>query len=244
MFLKSRTIWRTNFRKLPSIQRVNSVKGFQVVNKNIMHDWFQNLLTFIYPPKTNKSSTQIILFQALKKQEQKINDLKKTLHRELKVQSLPNDEPIDPKMAALTPPLVRKNSATRNLHNSDTSRTRRQNSHERSPAPVDSSYGFSDNSNSAQEYFLGQSSHNHGLGGKQSSHKLPHSLDHATISVNDSHSYQVGAYSSSVVNVGDMRTGSARTFETKHLEKDVNFQYLKHVVMKFVLSREHEVSFC
>ncbi|KAL4229904.1 GRIP domain [Mactra antiquata] len=176
--------------------------------------------------------------KALKKQEQRLNDLKKTLQRELKVQSLPNDEPIDPKVMALTPPLPRKNSLTRG-HHDHTSRNQRMTTHERSPLPNDSVFDAmseSNNSIGTQDYFVGDSS-SLGQGHRLNFGKIPHSAknNHATIMVNDSH----GAYSSHGSS-GHSRTTSAQGFDMRHLEKDINFQYLKHVVMKFMLSREHE----
>jgi hypothetical protein len=181
------------------------------------------------------------LFQALKKQEQRLNDLKKTLQRELKVQSLPNDEPIDPKVSALTPPLPRKNSLTQKTHHSDHStRTRRISSHDRSPGPTDPVMDTVDginNSIGTQDFFLGDNSpHNqHKSSSERISFGVPNS--HATISVTDSRGPAglTGAFASHA----QFRN---REFETRHLEKDINFQYLKHVVMKFMLSREHEVS--
>ncbi|XP_060551549.1 golgin subfamily A member 1-like [Ruditapes philippinarum] len=177
--------------------------------------------------------------KALKKQEQRLNDLKKTLQRELKVQSLPNDEPIDPKVSALTPPLPRKNSLTQKTHHSDHStRTRRISSHDRSPVPTDPVMDTVDginNSIGTQDFFLGDNSpHNqHKSSSERISFGVPNS--HATISVTDSRGPAglTGAFASN----GQFRN---REFETRHLEKDINFQYLKHVVMKFMLSREHE----
>ncbi|XP_045204857.2 golgin subfamily A member 1-like isoform X2 [Mercenaria mercenaria] len=175
--------------------------------------------------------------KALKKQEQRLNDLKKTLQRELKVQSLPNDEPLDPKVAALTPPLPRKNSLTQKTHNSEhPTRTRRISSHERSPIPGETVMDSIDGINvslGTQDFFVGDS-----LQHKSNSDRIPYSVlnSHATISVSDSRgsASHHGAYSS------HSGHGRIREFETRHLEKDINFQYLKHVVMKFMLSREHE----
>ncbi|XP_052795275.1 golgin subfamily A member 1-like [Mya arenaria] len=176
--------------------------------------------------------------KTLKKQEQKINDLKKTLQRELKVQSLPNDEPIDPNVAALTPPLGRKNS----FKHEHSTRTRKHSQHDRSPIPGE---GLTESTNSPnvsfgqQDFFLGQSftpgkpgSHGHSYGANSNSSY------HATISVNEAQNSSniQSAYS---VHKGNVPT-PRREFDMRHLEKDINFQYLKHVVMKFMLSREHE----
>lgn len=179
----------------------------------------------------------------MKKQEQRLNDLKKTLQRELKVQSLPNDDPIDPKVAALTPPLPRKNSTSRSSDSHP--KTRRMNSHERSPLPSesmpDSLDMSSNNSYGTQDYFVGQNNSHPGYRPGLDRSLFGASGSHATISVNDSvRSSPHGSYS---VQQNRSRTSSVTNeFDTRHLEKDINFQYLKHVVMKFMLSREHEVS--
>ena len=182
--------------------------------------------------------------QALKKQEQKINDLKKTLQRELKVQSLPNDEPMDPKLVTGTPPLTRKTHA-KHEHNS---RTRKHSAHERSPVLGE---GLSDISESPvptlgqQDFFVGENF----LPGKSGPHGHSYGANgnaansyHATISVSDNQHASHGSYSVHSAG-GGVRTVRSE-FETRHLEKDINFQYLKHVVMKFMLSREHEVGIC
>lgn len=184
--------------------------------------------------------------KALKKQEQRLNDLKKTLQRELKVQTLPNDEPVDPKLAALTPPLPRKNS----LHREHQSRTHRSNSYERNRVPDESTIDTVDginNSYGVQDYFIGDHSDNVPQGPKSNSERIsPFSVpNHATISVNDTHGAHIhhSAYMSAGHSRGHsapQRTNLGRQFDTQHLEKDINFQYLKHVVMKFMLSREHE----
>lgn len=180
-------------------------------------------------------------FKALKKQEQRLNDLKKTLQRELKVQSLPSDDPIDAKVAALTPPLPRKNSTSRSTHNGDNvPKTRRMNSHERSPLPGNSVTDMLEasevgNSYGTPDFFVGQGTHP-GLRNMMDKNIYGANSSHATIPVNDRTS---GGYS---VSHSKSRTSSINEFDTRHLEKDINFQYLKHVVMKFMLSREHEVS--
>lgn len=159
------------------------------------------------------------------------------------MQSLPNDDPIDPKMAALTPPLLRKNSTSRNTQHSDNiPKTRRMNSHDRSPVPGDLDYLEtlgSSNSYGQQDYFVGQNSTpGQRFSGDINSYGANSS--HATIPVSGSvRASQHGGYSSG--QQSKSRTPSINEFDTRHLEKDINFQYLKHVVMKFMLSREHEV---
>ena len=180
-------------------------------------------------------------FQALKKQEQRLSDLKKTLQRELKVQSLPNDEPLDPKLAALTPPLPRKNLSTRNsdpYHSRQSSQERQlfvNDSHVR-----DGHFHDSLHSQNSLERTLGgqgQSSyrtqgHIPGQYGRQSS------VGDNVIELNSDHA---SVYSSQRSHSGNSRTMGMPEWDTRHLEKDINFQYLKHVVMKFMLSRESEV---
>ena len=59
------------------------------------------------------------------------------------------------------------------------------------------------------------------------------------IELNSEHA---SVYSSQNSYPGNPRTRGKPEWDTRHLDKDVNFQYLKHVVMKFMLSRETEVS--
>lgn len=187
----------------------------------------------------------------LKKQEQRLADLKKTLQRELKVQSLPNDEPLDPKLAALTPPLPRKNSVTR----SPDTYHKRHNSEER-PSYINDSYARDGHSHE----FLSQNSvertqgallgHGFGHGSSRTQGHIPYGSRNAfgrqssagdnVIELNSEHA---SVYSSQKANSGNSRTHGTREWDSKHLEKDVNFQYLKHVVMKFMLSRESEVKY-
>ena len=157
------------------------------------------------------------------------------------MQSLPNDEPLDPQLAALTPPLPRKNLSTRN---SDPYHTR-QSSQERQLFVNDSHvrdghFHDSHNSQNSLERTLGgqgQSSyrtqgHIPGQYGRQSS------VGDNVIELNSDHA---SVYSSQRSHSGNSRTMGMPEWDTRHLEKDINFQYLKHVVMKFMLSRESEV---
>ena len=145
-------------------------------------------------------------------------------------------------MSALTPPLPRKNSLTQKTHHSDHStRTRRISSNDRSPIPTDPVMDTVDginNSIGTQDYFLGDNSpySYHKSGSERTPFGVQNS--HATISVTDSR-VAAGNHGAFTSQSGQFRH---REFETRHLEKDINFQYLKHVVMKFMLSREHEVS--
>ena len=156
------------------------------------------------------------------------------------MQSLPNDDSINSKVAAITPPLPRKNSTSRTSQNGDNMpKTRRMNSHERSMLPGDADVFNSPgpgNSYGLQDFFVGQNNHP-GLRSMTEKNFFGAHSPHATIAVNDSRS--PGSYS---VTQSKARTASINEFDTRHLEKDINFQYLKQVVMKFIMSREHEVS--
>lgn len=125
--------------------------------------------------------------KTLKKQEQRLTDLKKTLQRELKVQALPNDDPVVMDGSLQTPPLQRKNltesprtSPKLSVENIVTDPY--NSSHKQSDFHVKT--GFKPSANSVGEIYDGRGAH--------------------------------------------------------PLEKDINFQYLKHVVLKFMLSRESE----
>jgi golgin subfamily A protein 1 len=158
--------------------------------------------------------------KALKKQEQRLTDLKKTLQRELKVQALPNDQPM-------------------NI---------------RSQSPLRDQVG---GTNQASQYPQQQLDgvHNGGARGR-----TPPSPNYTTLvhlgdtnlspsspavlhdfsSVQHSQQYQDGIKSlqDSIEGRGNILNSAANM---NSLEKDINFQYLRHVVMKFMLSREAEV---
>ncbi|XP_021354989.1 golgin subfamily A member 1-like [Mizuhopecten yessoensis] len=118
--------------------------------------------------------------KALKKQEQRLADLKKTLQRELKVQALPNDEPI-----------VVRSASDQNLL------SQRLTPPSRTSPPKD---------------------YVNNVGGLS-----PNRLLEVRNSPNDRKSVSV-----------HMPGGD------NSLDNEVNFQYLKHVVLKFMLSREAE----
>lgn len=158
--------------------------------------------------------------KALKKQEQRLSDLKKTLQRELKVQALPNDQPMNIRSQS---PLREQVSVT----------------NQASQYPQQHSDGV----------------HNGGARGR-----TPPSPNYTTLvqsgetnlspnspavlhdfsSVQRSKQYQDGIKSlqDSIEGRGNILNSAANM---NSLEKDVNFQYLRHVVMKFMLSREAEV---
>ena len=168
------------------------------------------------------------------------------------MQSLPNDEPLDPKLAALTPPLPRKNSASK----SPESYRKKHTSQERTftndyhagngyPREIHSQNSF-DRTPGA---YLGQG-HGQGHSSLITQGHIPHGghstlarqssvSDNSVIELNSDHA---SVYSSQTSHSGIPRTRERPEWDTRHLDKDVNFQYLKHVVMKFMLSRETEVS--
>ncbi|KAJ8311239.1 hypothetical protein KUTeg_011196 [Tegillarca granosa] len=126
--------------------------------------------------------------KTLKKQEQRLTDLKKTLQRELKVQALPNDDPVVMDGSLQTPPLQRKNLT-------ESPRT--------SPPKLSVENIVTDPYNSSH---------------KQSDFHVK------------------TGFKPSANSVGEIYDGRG----AHPLEKDINFQYLKHVVLKFMLSRESE----
>ena len=171
------------------------------------------------------------------------------------MQSLPNDEPLDPKFAALTPPLPRKNSASR----SPETYRKKQNSQERIPFVNDyhTGNGYPRDFHSQNSYdrtpgaFIGQG-HSQGHSSLITQGHIPHGghntlgrqssvSDNSVIELNSEHA---SVYSSQMSHSGIPKTSFRERpeWDTRHLDKDVNFQYLKHVVMKFMLSRETEVS--
>ena len=137
----------------------------------------------------------------MKKQEQRLRDLQKTLHRELKVQPLPSDEPVIIDGAAQTPPMQRKVNDSRN-----------------SP--------FRDGNDYRE---LSPMSMGHVTKRELSPAMIGHEMRQLELNSVSNHSKD--SHGAKVLN--DPR---------KELENDVNFKYLKHVVLKFMLSREAEVS--
>ncbi|KAL5011326.1 hypothetical protein ScPMuIL_009877 [Solemya velum] len=118
--------------------------------------------------------------KAMKKQELRLTDLKKTLQRELRVQALPNDEMCDARGQSSTPPMHRKSPATK-LSPQTVRKTCR------TPSPTQF-------------------------------HIPPHTDN---------------SFTKEIARKDDCDIQSA-------LEKDINFKYLKHVILKFMLSRESE----
>ena len=134
-------------------------------------------------------------------QQQRLSDLKKTLQRELKVQALPNDEPVT----------VKQDTAD---------------STKRSSSPT-----LNPNIYPGHVELASMSNGNHPHISTSSSTKpleVPITVRSNGLS---SHKRTRSALS---LQQGDRDEGLT-------LWQDTNFEYLKHVVLKFVLSREHEV---
>ncbi|GFR83633.1 Golgin subfamily A member 1 [Elysia marginata] len=205
----------------------------------------------LYSERIDEMSATIATQQAqlteknrlLKKQEQTLKDLRLTLQRELKVQALPNDEAPEP--AANSASGGRLEGATGagrasspgfyNSSSSSSSSQHQQNHHHLHHQP---------HSNTNQSNFMqGNSTH---PSASQSFHPATSTNPSAAVLAVQSSS----AYSSSVVSLtaqspsvpsGAQDSLTAHTASVKRdLDKDVNFMYLKHVVLKFMLSREAE----
>lgn len=137
-------------------------------------------------------------FQTIKIQQQRLTDLKKTLQRELKVQSMPNDDqPLSDSESVRAPSRslaeARSNSAA-SLHHSASSLHPPQNFPRVTPSSL---------MNSTEATLMG-------------SMGMP-------LKANNNHHQPFNSH-------GEY-----------DLSLDVNLEYLKHVVLKFVLSRETEV---
>lgn len=131
-----------------------------------------------------------------------MKDLRQTLQRELKIQTLPNDDASDDSTIP-SPAMVRKLYPQKGTGISNASAA---------------NMGFS-------------------TGSHFSSASSPSSA--ATLSLSSSTTAAVKPMTvSSVTQISDTRGMVVR----RDLEQDINFQYLKHVVLKFMLSRESEVS--
>ena len=205
-------------------------------------------------------SFSLSLSKLLKKQEQTLKDLRVTLQRELKVQALPNDEVQEPPSAAGQP----NSGATTIGGRFDSSAVAGRSS---SPA----FYNSSSSSLSQQQHQnhsnyhhynhphtnMNQSNFMHGHSGSSSAPSFSPAVTStnpsaAVLSVQSSLPYAGSASSSAVVSLTahspSVPSGAQDSLTThtasvkRELDKDVNFMYLKHVVLKFMLSREAEVS--
>lgn len=152
--------------------------------------------------------------QTVKKQEQTLKDLRVTLQRELKVQGLPSDESGE----------VNINNASSSFPPSSSPSTIRKSiDSPHRPEPLTTprpQFSLQDN--------VSNSSGKNIFSGSQSP---------AVLALQSSPNYQVLTSSSSSV-----PSGATNALTTNSCApKEVNIQYLKHVVLKFMLSRESEV---
>lgn len=199
----------------------------------------------LYSERIDEMSATIATQQAqiteknrlLKKQEQTLKDLRVTLQRELKVQALPNDE-IEPASSSasggrLDGPAGTGRSSSPNYHNTSStsySSHQQQNHNYHHPQPN-----------------VNQSNYWQGGPGSLSSTNNPAA---AVLAVQSSSPYSGSTQPPSLVSLtaqspsvpsGAQDSLTAHTANVKRdLDKDVNFIYLKHVVLKFMLSREAE----
>lgn len=159
------------------------------------------------------------MFQVVKKQEQTLKDLRVTLQRELKVQALPNDESSD-----MTTSSSASNSRSRS-HKFDTNlqpdlqQYHQQKQYLRQQNYHQPSIVHTDSTNSALPAVLSV----------QGS-----SLSNMVTLTAMSSSVPTSATDALMVHTSNVK---------RELDKDINFLYLKHVILKFMLSRESEVSF-
>ncbi|CAG5131443.1 unnamed protein product, partial [Candidula unifasciata] len=153
--------------------------------------------------------------KVVKKQEQTLKDLRMTLQRELKIQSLPNDEAFDltaNNLSSTSPVMSRKYGSDSRL------------------CPKHPEF---------QQYCQQQTS-------CQTSLQMSSSLLNSSSAAASSSSVSSGMVPSSCAGSPSAPSGAtdaltAHTTSVKRdLNKDVNFLYLKHVVLKFMLSRESE----
>ena len=152
--------------------------------------------------------------------QQRLNELKKTLQRELKVQSLPNDET----SGRLTP-----SSSSKDLNHQVTATNSLSNNHRQecsTPASI------SVTTQDGVDHQL--SSHHH-------TKRLNFMHKHQTMSEFNARypSIPQDALSSQRMQNSSLK---GHYCDPKDFSYDINFEYLKHVVLKFLLSREHEVS--
>ena len=162
----------------------------------------------------------------LKKKEQRLTDLKKTLQRELKVQGKSGDEPsIKRSQSPLRDQMENGNSNSRlSPQLPPVVNTRRDSNDHRgrsqSPPRVHEMNHLSSSSPAVLEDISIQ---------EAAASRTFAESQHRVQSLRDS----MSGRTSLVNSAADMNS----------LEKDVNFQYLKHVIIKFMLSRESEVSY-
>ncbi|XP_062622379.1 golgin subfamily A member 1-like [Saccostrea cucullata] len=158
--------------------------------------------------------------KALKKQEQRLSDLKKTLQRELKVQALPNDQPMN----------IRSQSPLREQSGVTTSQIPQSQQHQLDGIHNGGARGRTPPSpNYSSVVPSGETSLT------PSSPAVLHDIS-SVQHITQTHE-RVKSLQDSIEGRGNILNSAANM---NSLEKDINFQYLKHVVMKFMLSREAE----
>ncbi|XP_041368332.1 golgin subfamily A member 1-like isoform X2 [Gigantopelta aegis] len=157
----------------------------QSIEKNIAHDELEKTVRSLQDQIAEKN-------KMLKKQEQTLKDLRITLQRELKVQSLPNDESSELRESSNSPVTSRK---------SDSNRRSDQYKH-----------------NASEPWNNPHLTHKNQMG--------------------DQSYAQVSAAALESQDDAKLKRGMAGI--RQELDKDVNFQYLKHVILKFCCSREAE----
>nr|XP_022327021.1 golgin subfamily A member 1-like isoform X1 [Crassostrea virginica] len=159
--------------------------------------------------------------KALKKQEQRLSDLKKTLQRELKVQALPNDQPMDIRSQSPQRDQIGVPNTTQAPQFSQQQLDSFQNGGSRGRAPP--SPNFSNNATPLETNLsAGSPAVLHDISSVQHSARLQD---------------RVKSLQDSIEGRANILNSAANM---NSLEKDINFQYLKHVVMKFMLSRDAE----
>ncbi|GFO15808.1 golgin subfamily a member 1 [Plakobranchus ocellatus] len=222
----------------------------------------------LYSERIDEMTATIATLQAqlteknrmLKKQEQTLKDLRVTLQRELKVQALPNDEPSEPSAPSThdsTQPIGIGSAGSRldgggaspNMYNSSSS-LQYQNHHmyhHQHHHPNMNQSNFVRGSSSPPSFPSTSSSSSSNATNPsaavlavQSSAASPHYGSSSSQSSSSSAVVSLHAQSPSVPS-GAQDSLTAHTSSVKRdLDKDVNFLYLKHVVLKFMLSREAE----
>ena len=157
------------------------------------------------------------ILKVIKNLQQRINDMKKTLQKELKYQALPNEQLKLKSVDSQQQFSPIKSNFSENLNNNYTSMP--------STPITTNSNNFSVLNNKQETTNVRKSSptsHHNSL-----SRKISASAQ--TTSLNQTRKYSITNGTSSVTNT------------MSYLEEDVNFKYLKHVVLKFLTSKEYEV---
>ena len=183
----------------------------------------------------------------LKKQEQTLKDLRVTLQRELKVQALPNDEAPEPSLNSAQSTTTGRasspgfyNSSSSSLSSSISQQHQNhhniyQHHHHPHSNMNQSNYGHGNSSSPSSQSFHPSSSTNPSAAVLAVQSSAPAYSGSSTM-------VSLTAQSPSVPSGAQDSLTAHTTSVKRDLDKDVNFMYLKHVVLKFMLSREAEVS--